>query len=126
MLRPLLLLALLAAGCTETVHTNVQCLPGEDGFKCSITEDQGKADIEVCFDITLKCAEGAPIVGKHNCKHVSDGKTVELAVSNSNFPGADKCQLQGMSLDNMTIDGKAGDPSIKGPEADKKAEPEKK
>src|SRR5215468_3795063 len=66
----------LVAGCKEKVLAKVNCEVVEGpAVDCTVTETEGKTEIEVCWDFGVRCESGATLDAPRACVTVRDGET---------------------------------------------------
>lgn len=96
-------------GGDEEVNAKVDCKVNQDiTVDCSVTQDKGKSEIEVCWDFAGSCPNGSTLKAQRTCQKVKDGGTATVKIP------TDKITLAGptcdanptMSLTNLTINGK--------------------
>ncbi|MBA3456418.1 MAG: hypothetical protein H0T42_25200, partial [Deltaproteobacteria bacterium] len=73
------------AGCSEKVYVDVQCRTVEGpAIDCVLTQKEGKSEVDVCWDFSATCENGAVVTAERTCHKVKDGGTASVKV------GADK------------------------------------
>lgn len=104
-----LALLLFAACKSEKVHVNVNCITtAAPAVECDVTQKQGKSEVEVCWDFTATCANGAVVTAARTCQKVKDGGTVKATIPADKLQGVEKCggdKPPQASVTNMTLDG---------------------
>lgn len=76
--------------CKEQVEATVQCkVNAGPVVDCDITQTKGKAEVEVCWDFKVKCANDATLEALGTCGSVKDGQTTAVNIS------GDKVKLEG-------------------------------
>ena len=85
--------------CKEQVEATVQCKVNEGPVvDCDITQTKGKAEVEVCWDFNVKCANDATLTANRTCGSVKDGETTPV-----NIP-SDKIKLEGQCQGETTAE----------------------
>jgi hypothetical protein len=101
----------LAAGCGEDVSAHVDCITtAAPAVECDVKQTKGKSEIEVCWDFSVTCANGAVVKAPNTCQKVKDGATAKVTIPADKLDGIDKCggdKPPTGALSNMTINGKA-------------------
>ncbi|HEY5952385.1 MAG TPA: hypothetical protein VIV40_43100, partial [Kofleriaceae bacterium] len=106
------LLVALLAGCKgEEVFVHVDCVTtAAPAIECEVKQTKGKSEVEVCWDFSVTCGNGAVVKAPNTCQKVKDGGTVKTTISADKLDGIDQCggdKPPTGSLTNMTINGKA-------------------
>lgn len=89
-----LILAFAASsGCKTQVAATVECKVS-DGPKveCSILQTKGKAEIEVCWDFNVACANGSTLNATNHCGIVKDGGTKSVTIATSELVIEGNCE----------------------------------
>src|SRR3954452_16514484 len=90
-LAPLVLLCLLGA-CSEKVNVKVNCITtAAPAVECELKQTQGKSEVEVCWDFTATCDNGAVVKAARTCQRVKDGGTATATIPADKLDGIDKC-----------------------------------
>jgi hypothetical protein len=113
----LLVIVGLLGGCSEQVHVNVHCVTtAAPAVECDVAQVKGKGEVEVCWDFTATCENGA-VVKTHGCQKVKDGGTEKTTIPADKLVGLDQCQGSKppvAKVENITLNGKAStNPSAK-------------
>jgi hypothetical protein len=102
---------LVASGCTEKVYVDVQCVTVEGpAINCELTQKEGKSEVDVCWDFSATCENGAVVTAARTCHKVKDGGKASVTISADKITGVDKCQGSKpptAKLENLTLNGKA-------------------
>jgi hypothetical protein len=95
----------LSAG-QASAHVN--CKVASDAVNCDVTETQGTAEIDVCWDFTATCNNGAKLTAPRSCTKVKGGGTTRHSVplSKLNIRGTCDRNPKG-EMSNMTLNGKS-------------------
>ena len=101
----------LASGCSEKVYVDVQCRTVEGpAIICDLTQKEGKSEVDVCWDFSATCENGAVVTAAHTCHKVKDGGTSSITIGADKITGVDKCagtKPPTAKLENLTLNGKA-------------------
>lgn len=110
-MRYLPLALLVLAACSEHVDVHVDCITtAAPAVECEVKQTKGKSEVEVCWDFSVTCGNGAVVKAPNTCQKVKDGGTVKTTISADKLDGIDQCggdKPPTGSLTNMTINGKA-------------------
>lgn len=102
---------LLLAGCGEKVLVNVDCITtAAPAVECDVKQTKGKGEVEVCWDFSATCANGAVVKAARTCQKVKDGGTAKATIPADKLDGLDKCagdQPPTAKVENLTLNGKA-------------------
>jgi hypothetical protein len=102
---------LVLPGCGEDVSAHVDCVTtAAPAVECDVKQTKGKSEIEVCWDFTVTCANGAVVRAANTCQKVKDGGTAKVTIPADKLDGVDQCggdRPPTGTLTNMTINGKA-------------------
>lgn len=93
----------------EDVNAKVNCkVNGDVSIDCSVTQDKGKSEIEVCWDFAGSCPNGSTLKAERTCTKVKDGGTSTVTIPKEKITlGGPTCDANPtMTLSNMTINGK--------------------
>ncbi len=111
----LALLALLVplAACSEKVDVRVECVTtAAPAVECDVKQTVGKTEVEVCWDFTATCENGAVVKGARTCQKVKDGGTAKATIPADKLDGVDKCagsHPPTAKVENLTLNGKAAE-----------------
>lgn len=110
MTRSLIVMSLLA-GCGEKVHVQVECKPAAaSSLDCTVTQDKGKTEVEVCWDVAIPCKNNLSVTAPKTCTKVKDGGSTHVEIPKDKLQNLDKCEgASAISMSNLTIDGKKGE-----------------
>ncbi len=102
-----LALVIASAGCSEQVHVKVDCISTTEGATCTLIQDRGKTEVEVCWDFAVTCGNGSVVSADRACQKVGDGATVEHLITNDKLHGKEQCGGTGPkgALKNITLNG---------------------
>jgi hypothetical protein len=91
------LCSILLFGCKgEEVKVAVNCVTVADpAVDCELNQTQGKAAVEVCFDFSVTCANGAIVKAPRSCGLVAGGQRSKLRIPGDKLIGFDKCDGAG-------------------------------
>ena len=88
----------------------VDCqVPTRESVECEVKQTEGKKEIEVCWDFSIECANGAKLTAPNTCQKVKDGGSEKVSIPRSAIENADSCGGNGpptAKVANLTIDGK--------------------
>jgi hypothetical protein len=108
-----LLVLVLLAGCGEKVNVSVDCITtAAPAVECDVKQTKGKTEVEVCWDFSATCENGAVVKAARTCQKVKDGGTVKATITADKLDGIDKCggtKPPTAKVDNLTLDGKKGE-----------------
>ena len=106
----LFLLLVGTAGCGEDVRVNVACVTVADpAVECTVTQTQGKGEVDTCWDFTATCANGVAVKAARTCQKVKNGGTEKVKITADKLTDVDKCggdQPPTAKVDNLTLNGK--------------------
>lgn len=110
--RAVLVVALAGfGGCSEKVYVDVQCRTVEGpSIICDLTQKEGKSEVDVCWDFSATCENGAVVKAANSCGKVKDGGTATVTIGADKITGVDKCAgttPPTAKLENLTLNGKA-------------------
>lgn len=100
---------LLAACKGEEVNAKVNCkITNDIAVECVVHQDQGKSEIEVCWDFAASCPNGSTLKAERACQKVKDGGTETLTIPKAKlaFAGPECDGNPAATLTNLTINGK--------------------
>jgi hypothetical protein len=101
---------ILLAGCSEKVNVHIDCITtAAPAVECELKQTKGKSEVEVCWDFTATCANGALVTAKANCAKVKDGGSTKATITADKLEGIDKCagdKPPTAKVENMTLNGK--------------------
>lgn len=87
-----IVLFVLLAGCKEKVHVNVNCATtAAPAVECTLEQDQGKSEVEVCFDFSATCENGTLVKAPRTCGNVKDGGKITVTIPGDKLTDLDKC-----------------------------------
>lgn len=105
-----LLLLVGLAGCGEKVNVKVDCITtAAPAVECTVKQTQGKTEVEVCWDFSATCENGAVVKAPHTCHKIKDGATETVTIPGDKLTDLDKCggsKPPTAKLENMTLNGK--------------------
>ena len=105
------LLLFLLSGCSESVSAHVDCVTtAAPAVECTVTQSQGKSEVEACWDFSATCDNGAVVTAPRTCAKVKDGGTAKVTTGADKLVGVDKCggsKPPTSKLENLTLNGKA-------------------
>jgi hypothetical protein len=108
-LLPGLAIAFVAiTGCKqEQVSTNVNCeVKSGPTVDCTIAETKGTADVEICWEFKVTCANGATLEAARTCAKVKDGQTSNATIPTEKIKSAGSCEGEKTAaVTNLTING---------------------
>lgn len=110
MKRAALVIILALVGCSEKVAVDVQCVTtAAPAVDCSVTQTQGKSEVEACWDFEVTCGNGALVTAPRTCQKVKGGGTAKVTIPGDKLSGVDKCGGSDpqAKVSNLTLDGKA-------------------
>ncbi len=103
-------LVALLAGCSEKVNVHVDCITtAAPAVECTLTQNQGKSEVEVCWDFSVTCANGAVVKAPNTCHKIKDGATEKVTIPGDKLTDIDKCggdKPPQPRLENLTLNGK--------------------
>jgi hypothetical protein len=109
----LALALILLTGCGENVAVSINCkTTAAPAVECELKQTKGKSEVEVCWDFSATCGNGAAVSAKHNCQKVKDGGTAQMTIPADKLEGLDKCGTGPdnkppiAKVENMTLNGK--------------------
>lgn len=98
-------------GCSEKVYVDVQCRTAEGpSVICDLTQTKGKSEVDVCWDFSATCENGAVVKAANTCGKVKDGGYATITIGPDKITGADTCggsKPPTAKLENLTLNGKA-------------------
>ena len=97
-------------GCKrEEILANVNCkVTPETTIACTVEQTKGESKVEVCWDFSITCANGASLTAERTCAKVQDGQSVSVAVPKKKITIEGACEGERTAvLDNLTLNGKA-------------------
>lgn len=98
-----IILVLLACQCTGPGSADVSCQGAGSAIACDVTHTEGNSSLNVCWDMTLTCANGITGTGENFCQVVAPGETRQKSIALSEFTGLDGCDsVTGMQILNQT------------------------
>lgn len=104
-----LALLLAVAACKgENVKANVDCtVNAGPTIDCVVKQTQGKSEIDVCWDISGSCPNGATLKAERTCQKVKDGGSATVTIPTAKITlGGPTCDANPtVKLENMTING---------------------
>jgi len=104
-----LAIALVAStGCQkQQVLANVDCeVKAGPTVDCTIAETKGTAEVEVCWEFKVTCANGATLDAARTCAKVKDGQTSTATIPTDKIKVAGSCEGEkSASVTNLTING---------------------
>jgi hypothetical protein len=87
-----LVLVVLLAGCKEKVHVNVNCeTTAAPAVECTLDQDKGKGEVEVCFDWSATCENGTIVKAPRTCGKVKDGGKATVTIPGDQLTDLGKC-----------------------------------
>ena len=108
-LLPGLAIAFVAiTGCKqEQVSTNVNCeVKAGPTVDCTVAETKGTADVEICWEFRVTCANGATLEAARTCAKVKDGQTSNATIPTDKIKSAGSCEGEKTAaVTNLTING---------------------
>ena len=109
----LCLTLVLAAGCSEKVNVSINCkTTAAPAVECVIKQTEGKSEVEVCWDFSATCRNGAIVKAARTCQKVKDGGEVTATITKDKLTDLDKCAGDGppqAKVENLTINGKSAE-----------------
>lgn len=88
-------LALVAlGGCTitEPVKVAVNCATNKtNSLECSVTQTQGKSEVEACWDFAITCGNGTIVKAPKTCQKVKEGGTEKVTVPADKLTNLERC-----------------------------------
>jgi len=100
---------LLLAGCKEQVNVNVNCITtAAPAVECTLDQDKGKSEVEVCWDFSATCDNGAVVKAARTCGHVKDGGKATVTIPADKLTDLDKCggsKPPTAKIENMSLKG---------------------
>ena len=104
---------LLLAGCGEQVNVHIDCITtAAPAVECELKQTKGKSEVEVCWDFSATCANGAVVKAARTCHKVKDGGTEKVTIAADKLDGLDKCggdRPPTAKVENLTLNGKASE-----------------
>lgn len=100
-------------GCGQEARVTVQCVTVETpAVECVVTETEGKAEVEACWDFEVTCGNGAVVKAERTCQKVKDGKSAKVTIPADKLTGVDKCGGDSPTAKvlNLTLNGKSVSP----------------
>lgn len=89
----------VTVGGGEAVNVTVNCVTiAEPAVNCELNQTQGKGAAQVCFDLSVTCANGAVVKAERSCGDVADGKISTLKIPADKLTGIDKCGGDGAPI----------------------------
>lgn len=104
-----LVIVVAALGCKgDEVSAHVHCkVTTASTVDCSVAQTKGTAEIEVCWEFNVACANGARLDTAPTCTKVKDGQTATVTIPADKIKVAGDCQGEMKpSLTNTTLNGK--------------------
>ncbi len=102
----------LLAGCSEDVKVKINCITtAAPAVECELTQTVGKSEVDVCWDFSATCANGAVVKAARTCQKIKDGGTATATITADKLAGIDKCagdKPPTAKVENLTLNGKAG------------------
>ncbi len=81
----------ISAGLTAPeTKVNVVCNPTNDSFSCTVTHDQGRVTVNVCWDVVLTCSGGVRAIG-HGCQVSAPDSIVTHVIPESEVQNLAQC-----------------------------------
>jgi len=111
-MKPAAILLLLVAGCQgDNVLVDINCVTtAAPSVECTLNETQGKTTVDVCWDFSAMCGNGAVVKAARTCQKVpGDGSAVKAVIPADKLTGIDTCGPPNppkAKVENLTIDGK--------------------
>lgn len=100
----------LLAGCGEKVDVHVDCITtAAPAVECTVHQVKGKQEVEVCWDFSATCENGAVVTAPNTCFKIKDGATEKVTITGDKLTGLDKCagtRPPQAKLEHMTLNGK--------------------
>lgn len=106
----LCVLVVSAVACKrEEVAALVNCEVKEGPtVECAVKQTKGRSEIDVCFDFSVTCANGAALEANHICQKLKDGGARNVVVPTDKIETKGACEgATNAAVTNMTINGKA-------------------
>lgn len=101
----------MLGGCSEKGNVDVQCrTEAGPSIICDLTQKAGKSEVDVCWDFSATCENGAVVSAQRTCHKVKDGGTASVTIGPDKITGFDKCagsKPATAKLENLTLNGKA-------------------
>ena len=95
---------IVSTGCkqaTANVNCEVKAGPTVD---CTIAETKGTADVEICWEFKVTCANGATLEGARTCAKVKDGQTSNATIPTDKIKQTGACEgAKTAAVTNLTI-----------------------
>jgi hypothetical protein len=109
-LRSVSVLVLTFTGCKrEEVAALVNCEVKEGPtVECALKQTKGTSEIDVCFDFSVTCTNGATLEAERVCQKLQNrgARNVTVPIDKIKMSGACEGEATG-AVTNMTINGKA-------------------
>lgn len=84
-------------------RARVLCNPTNDSFSCTVIHDQGRATVNVCWDVVMACNGGIRAIG-HACQVVSPQQTTTRVIPESEVQNLAQCQAAtAITVENVTV-----------------------
>ncbi len=97
--------------CNEQINVAVNCVTtAVPAVECEVKQTKGTADVDVCWDFSVTCGNGAVVTAARTCQKVKMGMTEKTVIPADKLTGVDKCAGTTPpvgKLTNLTINGKA-------------------
>jgi hypothetical protein len=74
----------------HTYGAAVQCEKVEEGIRCTVRHTKGIGAGEVCFDLSMSCANGNEVLGS-GCSQVKMGETGKTLIPAKELPEFSRC-----------------------------------
>jgi hypothetical protein len=92
-----------AALAAPETRARVQCNPTNDSFTCAVIHDQGRATVNVCWDVVMACSGGVRAVG-HACQVVAPQQTTTRVIPESEVQNLAQCHAAtAITVENLTV-----------------------
>lgn len=76
----------------QQVHAKVNCeVVAGPAAECSVQQDVGTAEAEVCWDFKVTCESGATLTAPHTCLHVANGSTAKTTIPTDQLTMSGTC-----------------------------------
>lgn len=94
---------LLACSVSGPGSADVSCTGAGTSILCDVTHTEGSDSLEVCWDMTLTCANGGTGSGSGFCQTVAPAQTQQKSIPLSDFSGLETCDsVTGMTIINQS------------------------
>lgn len=81
--------ALVVGGCSPN-RARVECRVMGNNVSCTVSHDQGRGDVNVCWDVDFTCMNGARVMGRA-CQDVAEGGRAARMITANELQGLAYC-----------------------------------